>query len=52
VNTEYQINTYLSYINNVPCNPAKLGCSGSSLLNLSASARKPLPLEEISPGTT
>jgi hypothetical protein len=52
MNNDYRVDTYLSYINNVPCNRVKLGISGSSFLSLSASARKSLPLEEISPGTT
>jgi len=51
VSTE-QISTYLSYISSVPCNEAKLGCTGNSLFNLSASAKKSHPLDEISPGTT
>jgi hypothetical protein len=47
-----QISTHLSYISSVPCNEAKLGCTGNSPFNLSASAKKSHPLDEISPGTT
>lgn len=50
--TKANLGTHRSYINSVPCNEAKVGCACNFPFNLSASARKAHPFDEISPGTT